>query len=169
MITVRKVWLVFVAFIPQFFAFSFYPTQRQIPDNWIPIILVGSQLLLLYFAWVNRKVEGFWLLGLGLLCNFLVITINGGFMPIPPENAQQLLAPGSDIALTLGERAGLGKDIILSREATHLWFLGDILMLPAWFNYPLAYSIGDILIASGAFWLFWELGRPQINPEEVSP
>lgn len=168
-VDIRMIWLVLIAFLPQFFAFSFYPTQRQIPDSWIPFILIGSQLFLFVFVWVNRKVEGFWLLGLGLLCNFAVIALNGGFMPLPLENARKLLAPGSDIVLTIGERAGLGKDIVLLREDTRLWFLGDIFMLPAWLNYPLAFSFGDILIGTGAFWLLWELGRPQTNPKEVSP
>lgn len=168
-IELRWIWLVFVAFIPQFFAFSFYPTQRQIPDNWIPFILIGSQILLLIFAWVNRKAPGFWLLGLGLLLNFLVISMNGGFMPLPPENANRLIAPGSGIVLEVGERAGLGKDIVLQRADTRFWFLSDIFMLPAWINYPLAFSLGDILIAAGAFWLLWELGRPPSQPKEVSP
>ncbi len=168
-IELRWIWLVFVAFIPQFLAFSFYPTQRQIPDTWIPFILIGSQLMLLVFAWVNRKAPGFWLLGLGLLLNFLVISMNGGFMPLPPENANRLIAPGSGIVLEVGERAGLGKDIVLARADTRLWFLGDVFMLPAWLNYPLAFSLGDILIAAGAFWLLCELGRPLNHPEEVSP
>lgn len=169
MVNLRLVGLVFIAFIPQFFAFSFYPTQRIIPDRLIPSILIGSQALLLVFAWVNRKSSGFWLLGIGLLCNFLVILLNGGFMPLPPENAQQLIAPGSDIILRAGERAGLGKDMVLAREDTRLWFLADVFMLPAWLNYPLAFSFGDILIATGAFWLLWNLGRPQPKSKEVSP
>ena len=73
--SLQWVWLVFIAFIPQFFAFTFYPTQRQIPDSWIPFILVGSQLMLLVFAWVNRKKPGILLLGLGLLSNFLAISL----------------------------------------------------------------------------------------------
>jgi hypothetical protein len=168
-IRLRSIWLVFAAFIPQFFAFIFYPTQRQIPDSWIPFILVGSQALLLVFAWLNRKEQGFWLLGLGLLLNFLVIVLNGGFMPLPPENADRLIAPGSGVILEVGERVGLGKDILLQRGQTRLWFLGDIFMLPEWLNYPLAFSLGDILIATGAFWLLWELGRPRSHPKEVSP
>lgn len=111
----------------------------------------------------------FWLLGLGLLSNFTAIALNGGFMPLPPENAERLLAPGSEIILKVGERAGLGKDMILTREQTRLWFLGDVFMLPERIHYPLAFSIGDILIGMGAFLLLWELGRPQIKPKEVSP
>ncbi len=90
-------------------------------------------------------------------------------MPLPPENAERLIPPGSGITLLPGERAGLGKDIVLARADTRLWFLGDVFMTPDWLNYPVAFSIGDILIAMGAFWLLWELGRPQSQPKEVSP
>jgi len=168
-IDLRHLWLVFVAYIPQFFVFYFTPTQKFIPDNWIPFFLVGSQIFLLIFAWINRKVEGFWLLGFGLLCNFTAITLNGGFMPITPDNAQKLIPPGSNLVLELGKRVGLGKDILLLKEETVLWFLGDVFMLPSWMCYPLAFSIGDIFISMGAFWLLWEHGRPQKNSMEVSP
>jgi hypothetical protein len=61
----------------------------------------------------------------------------------------------------LGQRVGYGKDILLAKEDTVLWFLGDIFLLPAFFNYPLAFSLGDILISTGAFWLLWQLGGPR--------
>jgi hypothetical protein len=169
MIDIRHLWLVFVAYAPQFFAFYFTPTQELIPDHWIPFLLIGSQTFLLIFAWINRKVEGFLLLGFGLLCNFTAIALNGGFMPITPDNAQKLIPSGSNFVLELGERVGLGKDILLLKEETVLWFLGDAFTLPTWMCYPLAFSIGDILIGMGAFWLLWELGRPQKKPMEVSP
>ncbi len=169
MVDLRHLWLVFIAYIPQFIAFYFTPTQKLIPDSWIPLFLIGSQILLLIFAWINRKVEGFWLLGFGLLCNFTAIALNGGFMPITPDAAQKLIPPGSNLVLELGERVGLGKDILLLKEETTLWFLGDVLTLPTWIGYPLAFSIGDIFISMGAFWLLWELGRPQKNSLEASP
>jgi len=169
MIDFRHLWLVFIAYIPQFFAFYFTPTQKLIPNSWIPFLLIGSQIFLLIFAWINRKVEGFWLLGFGLLCNFTAITLNSGFMPITPDNAQKLIPSGSNLVLELGKRVGLGKDILLLKEETALWFLGDVFTLPPWMSYPLAFSIGDILISIGALWLLWELGRPQNNPKEISP
>ena len=167
-VELRSTGLVLLAYLPQFFAFSLPSTRSRIPDNWIPVILVGSQIILLYFAWINRKLPGFQLLFLGLLSNFLVIGLNGGMMPLPPENAALLIPPGSDLHLEIGQRAGVGKDVILLKENTKLWFLGDVFMLPEWINYPLAYSPGDILISIGAFWLLFELGKPKNNLKEVS-
>ena len=169
MIELQHLWLVFVAYIPQFFAFYFTPTQKLIPNKWIPFLLIVSQIFLLLFVWINRKVKGFLLLGLGLLCNFTAIVLNGGFMPMPPYAAQKLIPPDSNLVLELGERVGVGKDILLLIEDTNLWFLGDVLTLPMWMGTPLAFSFGDILISMGAFWLLWELGRPQEKSMEASP
>jgi hypothetical protein len=168
-VEIRHFWLVFVAFLPQFFAFSLPAARSTFPDSWIPAVLIGSQILLLLFIWLNRRLPGFWLLGLGLLANFLVISLNGGMMPLMPENAARLLPEGSPVLLQLGERVGFGKDILLEKAVTHLWFLGDVFMLPESFRYPLAFSIGDILISMGAFWLLWRLGSPRQISQEVTP
>lgn len=165
-VDIKLVGLVFFAYLPQFFAFYLPATRSLMPNEWIPWILIGSQLLLLGFVWVNRNLPGFWLLGLGLLANFTVIVLNGGMMPLRPEVADQLVLPGSESILQLGQRVGFGKDILLAKEDTVLWFLGDVFLLPAFLNYPLAFSLGDILISTGAFWLLWQLGGPrQFNLE----
>ena len=166
---IKAIGLVFLAYLPQFFAFYLPATRPQVPVGWIPFILVGSQLLLLVFAWLNRQLPGFRLLGLGLLANFTGIVINGGMMPLLPEVARKLVLPGSEHMLIEGQRVGLGKDVLLAKENTRLWFLGDIFLLPAFLNYPLAFSIGDILISTGAFWLFWQLGGPRQFTREDSP
>ena len=164
---INKIGLVFISYLPQFFAFSFPLTRTKIPDSWIPVILIGSLLILLFFTWENRRLPGFWLLGLGLFCNFLAIVSNGGMMPLPPENAEKLLAPGSSLQLEIGQRAGFGKDVILLQESTNFFFLGDIFMLPEWMHFPLAFSIGDILISVGAFLFLYQLGKPDISPAEA--
>jgi hypothetical protein len=166
---IRSAWLVLAGYLPQFFAFFLPATRSAIPHAWVPPLLVGSQILLLIFAWRNRRLTGMKLLGLGLLANFAAIALNGGLMPLPPENARLLLPPGSIYMLVEGQRVGFGKDVLLARVDTRLWFLGDVLMLPAFFNYPLAFSIGDILISAGAFWLLFSLGSPRPISQEVSP
>lgn len=167
-VAIKSASLVIVAYLPQLAAFNLGFTRAIIPDSWIPAILIISQLLLLFFIWQNRKLPGFWILGLGLLSNFLAISLNGGMMPLLPENAAKLLPEGSPVILQLGERVGLGKDILLNKSDTRLWFLGDVFMLPRFFKYPLAFSIGDILLSGGAFWLLWKLGSPYPISQEAS-
>jgi hypothetical protein len=158
--SLKGIWLVFLAYIPQFFAFNLSATRAMMPDTWVPPILISSLLLLLIFVWINRTQSGFLLLGLGLLFNFLVISLNGGMMPISPETANQLIEPGMEGSLQIGQRVGEGKDILLQTADTKLSFLSDRFILPRWIPYRLAYSFGDILISIGAFWLLWQLGGP---------
>ena len=158
-IAIKHIWLVLVAYLPQFFAFSFPATRSNIPDQGISILLILSQIILIVFIWLNRKMPGGWLMGLGLILNFLVIVLNGGMMPLSPQNAQYLVPDGSSITFTLGERVGWTKDILLERPNTNLWFLSDIFRMPKIGSFAVVYSIGDVCLSLGAFWLFWELGN----------
>lgn len=160
-VELRYVWVVFLAFFPQLFSFYLPSTRVLIPNSLASIGLVFSQALLLGFALMNRDKTGFFALGVGLFLNFCAIILNGGWMPLRPETAQLLIPPGVDVSLILGQRIGFGKDILLTAEMTRLWFLGDIFILPAWMNYRLAFSFGDILICFGAFRFFWSLGNSQ--------
>jgi hypothetical protein len=158
--SLKGIWLVILSFLPQFFAFSFTPTRRLIADAWIPLILISSQIPLLIFVWLNRTQSGFVLLAIGLLCNFLVISLNGGMMPISPETAGKLVEPEITLSLQSGQRAGYSKDIVLPVEDTKMAFLSDQFTLPEWFPYRSAFSFGDIFISLGTFWLLWKLGGP---------
>jgi len=159
-------WLVVVALIPQWLVFSFPPTRTIIPDAVASTFLVLSQLLLVVFAWANRKTAGFWLLGFGLLLNLAVIASNGGFMPISPETVRWLVPEASPDAWAIGERFGTGKDIVLRIEETNLYFLSDQLRTPDLFDYRVAFSVGDVWIALGAFWLLWSSGGPVYRPSK---
>jgi hypothetical protein len=155
----RYLGLVAVGFLPQWLAFYFSVTRTRIPDAWIPSILVASQLLLLLFAWQNRHQPGFWALGLGLGLNLLVIALNNGWMPISPITLQRLYLTVSPDTWHIGSRLGTSKDMILPPATTRLWWLSDCLVLPAWLPYRVAFSVGDVFIALGAFLLMWSLGR----------
>jgi hypothetical protein len=155
----RLAWLALVAFLPQWVAF-YLPAGSRLPaDSLAATALVGSQVALLIFVWLNRKQPGFWALALGLALNLLVIALNGGLMPISPETAGRLMPNASPGILQIGHR--LGKDIVLPASATHLEWLADRFLLPAWLPYRVAFSLGDVLLAWGAFWLLWAMGGPE--------
>ncbi len=156
----NSAWLVVVAFLPQIFFFYIPSTRKGIPDTLAAAGLITSQVLLLVFCWLNRRLEGMWLLALGLGLNLLVIALNGGFMPISPQTASRLVPEAVLARLQIGGRFGLGKDILLPSENTRLVWLSDHFLPPSWSPYQVAFSFGDILIAVGAFWLTLTQGKP---------
>jgi hypothetical protein len=166
---IRHIWLVLIAFIPQWLAFYLPATRRFFPDQWAIAALIVSQILLLIFIWQNsyqrryRNRLGFWLLGIGLLLNLAVMLLNGGLMPISPETVSNLAPEAVPGSWQLGSRLGTGKDIVLAVDQTRLWWLSDrfFLSLP---RYQAAFSIGDVLIAAGAFYVLGAWDSTQRDP-----
>lgn len=148
----RYIWIVFAGFLPQLFAIYFWQTRIIIPDRLAALCLIISQFGLLAFALLNRKLPGMPILLVGLVFNLLIMVTNGGFMPISPQTADKLVGNVPVGALELGSRFGF-KDILLPVSETRLEILADRFLLPASFPLQVAFSLGDILIAFGAFWL----------------
>lgn len=125
--------------------------------------LISSQGLLLLFAWLNRRQNAFWVLGTGLLLNLLVIVLNGGLMPTSPETLAKLRQDSSVAPWPIGSRVGGSKDVLLPTAKMRLPWLSDRFLLPAWFPFQAAFSLGDILIALGAFWFLWKSGGSKFS------
>jgi hypothetical protein len=153
----QDVWLVALAYLPQWLFFRNAAVGGVIPDLVAATSLVVSQVLLLLFAWQNRQLPGMWLLGAGAVMNFAVITLNGGFMPIFPEVVSDLV-PHADGTWEPGHRLWLTKDIVLLSAETRLPWLSDRFLLPEWAPARAAYSLGDVAIALGTFRLLWSMG-----------
>lgn len=148
----KHLWLVFVSFLPQFIAIYFPSTRERISDEWASTILIASLIGLLAFAWLNRNLAGMKILFIGAVLNFTVIVANRGFMPISPQTASQLTSEEFLSDIPLGTRIGT-KDILLLPEDTRFEILADRFLTPSWFNYPVAFSLGDVFLAIGIFWL----------------
>ena len=155
---IRGLWLVPVAFTPQWFVFYWTFSQRLANEFTAAFILVSSQILLLIFAGTNRRLAPFRVLSLGLLLNFLVIILNGGLMPISPDTVDRVVGHPTDWQERIGQRLGGTKDVVLPVAQTSLPWLADRFVTPAWWPKPSAFSLGDVVIAIGAFWLLWQAG-----------
>jgi Family of unknown function (DUF5317) len=154
----RKPWLVIIAFLPQLFNLYLPAARIRVADGLASAGLIVSLALLLVFCWFNRRFSGVWLLALGLASNLLVIAVNGGFMPISPQTASHLVPPETLATLGNGDRFGY-KDILLLPEQTRLIWLSDYYLPPEGFPYQVAFSLGDVFIAAGAFWLMVTQGK----------
>ena len=148
----RFIWLAVVAFLPQLILAYLPATHHLLPDWFAEALLSASLIIFLAFIWVNRRLPGMPILLAGMALNLIVILANGGWMPISPETASHLAGGGANAASSVGGRFG-AKDVLLSPEQTRLAFLSDRFLLPDWSPYKVAFSLGDIFIAVGAFWL----------------
>jgi hypothetical protein len=108
----------------------------------ILVYLVG-----LFFLFLNRKRAGIWIIFVGVLLNFLVISFNGGAMPVSPEAAAVL---GGAFLENLQGNEIVYKHAALM-ENTKLPFLADIIPLTSPYPRKMVISIGDIIMNIGIY------------------
>lgn len=148
--TLYSIWLVFLGFLPQLLVIYLGNNRITIPDWVAATSIVTSQLFLLLFAGLNRHLPGMWILIAGLVLNLAVMIANGGFMPINPNTAERIVGTERIASFELGSRIGY-KDILLPASETRLEWLADRFSPPFWSPYQVAFSLGDVFIAIGAF------------------
>ena len=105
---------------------------------------IAGLLLVALVAVVNRAIPGAWLIGLGAFLNSVVTFVNGGMPVDPGALAVSGKAPPSD-----------GLHVILGPD-TRLSFLADVVLIPVINN---IYSVGDVVLAIGGFWMVFRLVR----------
>lgn len=165
--SVRQIWIVLIGFLAQAVIFQIQATRGAIPEMAASGIFIGAEVILLGFIWLNRQQPGFWALGLGLALNLLAICLNGGWMPVSSATLLQLVPDALPGTWQVGKRLGFSKDRVLDGSTIKLEFLADRFLLPAWIPYRVAFSLGDVFIALGAFLLFWSIGSPSERPVET--
>jgi hypothetical protein len=150
----QHAWVVAVSFAPQLFAFYLPATRSHLSTPVAAACLISSQIGLLLFCLLNRHLPGIPILAAGLFLNLLVISANGGLMPLSTTTAAHLIPEQVLTNLKIGFRFGIGsKDILLPPEVIIFPWLSDQFVLPDWFPYRFAFSLGDVFIDIGAFLL----------------
>lgn len=115
-------------------------------------LYVLTFVLVLMGIWVNRRLPGMWLVGVGVLLNLVVIAANGGSMPVDRDLA---VRAGSTAMVELLDSTAYTNHMAAG-EGTRLRWLGDVLALPMVAPRPKFFSpgsVGDILVTLGACWL----------------
>jgi hypothetical protein len=155
-VNVKWGWLAPVAFLMQAYLI-FFPAERA-GDVLAPrsLLLVASHVLLFVVIWQNRHLSGIKVIGLGLLLNFVVMIVNGGFMPITPETLVRIGYDGNTSQLETGYIVGRTKNVVVEPGEATLWFLSDIMVIPRPFPIPTALSVGDLLIVMGVVFFLRE-------------
>jgi hypothetical protein len=156
----RAPWLVAAALGVQILIVSFIPHASELivePLHLFSYVLMGT------WVWLNRTIPGLLVIGAGGLLNVIAITANGGVMPADPD---ALAFAGRE--LTTGEFANSA-----AVEGARLQILGDIFATPASWPVSNVFSIGDVVIAAGAFLSLHRIsgawpGRPApLSPQDA--
>lgn len=146
----RAGWLVLLAVLIQILILPLGQNAQPIVTWGMEYLHIASYALLLLFAVINYRERALWLMALGMLSNFIVITVNGGHMP---ASLDALRAAGRTTTVERLLTDGVSGNVILMNEATKLNFLGDVFWLPSWVPFANAFSIGDLLLGVGVIWL----------------
>jgi hypothetical protein len=155
----RLGWLALLAVGLQLLIFSGWWTGSSFAD-WTPILYSVSLFLLVVMVGVNWQIPGMLVIGLGLLCNALAITMNGGRMPASLEALR--VAGLQSVVLKAGVLGASTNSVLLGPESRVPW-LCDIFALPSWVPLATVFSVGDVLIAIGAVWFFIGVMKPKLR------
>lgn len=137
---------VFLSLAIQLAIFSDIPLFKNMNANVVASLHIASYILLIVFIILNKKNYGIIAIGTGMLLNLLVISVNGGHMPVSIVKLENTSMARH--ALDITNNASFNNATNLSGH-TRLAFLGDIFKLPSFLPLSNVFSIGDILIALG--------------------
>jgi len=153
----RAYYLLYIAFFLQLFAFILH---RAKPSPLVPALYTISFIPLILWPILNRHYWEMYLLAIGLFMNFLVITANGGKMPIYRPALQYIHA--EEKFLQAAQRGGYFR-YKLSNGNEPLFFLSDYIPFPPHFlvegglSYALLrrniFSPGDLIMSLGICFL----------------
>jgi len=159
----KYAWLVFVSLAIKIALFSELRNAIGLHDKLVPLIYSFSLLLIVCFIIFNINLRGFGVLGLGLISNSLVITLNGGYMPVRAEYVP-LIATVKDMERI---QSGLpATNFIPISTDTSLSFLADIFLMPDWMPLSKVFSVGDVLIIIGGFMFVFYQSRIVSNDKK---
>ena len=132
-------WLLFAALGLQIVAFPFAFLPWQTGETTGTVLWLGSYVLLVVAALLNVRIPGVALLAAGLAANVLAVAANRGTMPVLPE---AMHAAGRTDAVQANSTA--------ATNPTLAWLV-DRWPAPDWIPFANVFSVGDVLIAAGAF------------------
>jgi hypothetical protein len=148
-LTLRARPLVLVSFACQLLVLQ----GPDLPGVVAPVLHVLTYVAATVFVWLNRRVAGLPLVAAGAVANGVTIALNGGTLPAA-RGAQQVAGLGAQ---------GVAADGAFANSAVVddpvLPWLGDVFAVPSWVPFANVFSVGDVLVVAGAWWLLWACTR----------
>jgi hypothetical protein len=141
-------WLGVAALLIQIWAVYFAPTEGAFGFA-RRVVLPLTFALLLVFALRNWHLWGLRLIAIGLVLNLLVISSNGGLMPVSPEEVASVNLLDRIEGVQMGEPVPGSKGILMAPGEARLWFLSDVIVFPPRSPVARVVSVGDLAIGFG--------------------
>jgi hypothetical protein len=138
-IELRVPWLFLAAIAIQVVAFPLDFLPWRMEETAASVLWVASYALLVVAAVLNRRITGVPIVAVGMLLNLAAILANRGTMPVRLD----ALHDAGRTAVTHANSTALADP--------HLAWLVDRWAAPSWIPLANVFSIGDVVIAVGAF------------------
>ena len=138
-LTLRRIELFYLAILVQLVAFPFAFLPWTTSDQLGRALWLVSYGLLCCGALVNLEISGVPVVAAGMLSNIAAVLANSGHMPVLP---QALRASGKSYLVHFNSAAD---------STPNLPWLVDRWAVPQWLHVGNVFSVGDVVIAVGAF------------------
>lgn len=138
-VNVRAIWLFYLAILIQIIAFPSGVLPWSIDDGAARVLWLASYACLGAAAVANRRLAGAPVVALGMLLNLVAIVANKGHMPGLPHALREA-----------GINSQLHNNSIAMADPNLSWLV-DRWATPTWIPLGNVYSIGDVVLAVGAF------------------
>lgn len=142
-IRIRLWWLALAAWVLEAVVLA-SPWSAGLTPVAAPVLALAMALIGVVLA-LNWRVPGLGIFLIGLLLNALVMSANGGFMPV---SEPALVTANSTWFLDEMKAEGRLQKSFLMQPDTPLWFLGDVVPIGL---VEKVYSPGDLVLALGSF------------------
>lgn len=155
----RLSWVIFLAFALQLGIAIMISLGHPFFIQYRMILYVIAYLLLFIALFFNMQFKCMWLIMIGAIANFAAIMLNGGSMPIDMKLVE---ANGFQNMLKSIKMGALPQYIPLEKTGKYIGYLGKRLSMPDLYPIKQIFSIGDLFIALGVFFLIQKLMTPSV-------
>jgi len=138
-IRLRAAWLFLAAIALQVVAFPVSGMPWRTHDTVASVLWIASYGLLLVAAVLNRRITGVPVVAVGMCLNLVAILANGGTMPV-----------GYDAMHAAGRVSETHANSTAMTDPSLPWLV-DRWAAPDWLPLANVFSVGDVIIALGAF------------------